>query len=283
MTEVDGKPIILVTGANKGIGFHVVKKFVEDPSYNESIILLSCRDLKTGEEALDRLGSPSNVRLLRLDLSCNQSIRNAVHQIKLNFGGHIDIVINNAAILENEVNHKNACDVFAVNYYGIKGLNDLLLPMMNKDGRMINVSSQVGPMILRQIESRLRDRYTSSSLTFQQLDEIVEEFLGSIQSQTHEQLGYRVQSVPLLYGVSKAALNSLTYIEAREWSASKSLVVVSVSPGFCSTDMTKHAQTARSPELGAESVMFVVKTPKEQLMNGCFYRDGKQLPLIADE
>ncbi|CAF4234273.1 unnamed protein product [Adineta steineri] len=62
--------VILITGANKGIGFEVIKKLLEEPSSStNNLILLGSRDLKRGQDALVKLGSPSNVHMLQLDTS----------------------------------------------------------------------------------------------------------------------------------------------------------------------------------------------------------------------
>ena len=62
--------VILVTGANKGIGFEVIKKLLADRSpSNNDLILLGSRDLKRVHDALVNLGSPSNVRVLQLETS----------------------------------------------------------------------------------------------------------------------------------------------------------------------------------------------------------------------
>ncbi|CAF4264724.1 unnamed protein product, partial [Adineta steineri] len=59
--------VILVTGANKGIGFEVIKKLLEESSASSNnLILLGSRDLKRGQDALLQLGSPSNVHVLQL-------------------------------------------------------------------------------------------------------------------------------------------------------------------------------------------------------------------------
>ena len=44
---------ILITGANKGIGFATVKKLLE--SFNDTFILLGSRDLTRGKQALESL------------------------------------------------------------------------------------------------------------------------------------------------------------------------------------------------------------------------------------
>jgi NAD(P)-dependent dehydrogenase (short-subunit alcohol dehydrogenase family) len=78
--------------------------------------------------------------------------------------------------------------------------------------------------------------------------------------------------------VSKAALITLTRIEARQWSGAKNVLVLSVCPGYCATDLTKYAPDARPAELGADSILYVVKAPANELENGQFYQDGQLKP-----
>ncbi|CAF1273970.1 unnamed protein product [Adineta steineri] len=274
--------VILVTGANRGIGFLIIKKLVENSSSNNDIILLGSRDLKRGQDAFIQLNSPSNVHVLQLDTSYQDSISCAIDEIKNKYGGQIDIVINNAAILTQEITVGTARALFNTNYYGVKILNEHLISMIRENGRIINVSSRVGVNILQDITPALRQKYISSTLTKEQLDQLVEDFISAIETNTLENIGYNTKSEVLVYGVTKMALNALTQIEAREWSTTKNLVIVSVTPGFCSTDMTQHASEARPAELGAYSILYVVNAHQNELINGAFYRDGKQIPLTDE-
>ncbi|UJR20147.1 hypothetical protein I4U23_023279 [Adineta vaga] len=271
------KHSILVTGANRGIGFVVVKKLLENSSSNNTTILLGSRDLKRGHDALIQLNSPSNVHVLQLDTSSHESIIHAIDEIKQNYGGHIDIVINNAAISTTEISVPTARELFATNYYGIKKLNEYIIPLMQPNGRIINVSSRVGLNTLQESSEAIQEKFTSSTLTQDQLDQLVEDFISGIETNNLENLGYNSKSKFFVYGVSKMALNTLTKIEARQWSNTKNLLFLSVTPGFCATDMTNHASDARSAEAGADSILYVVNAPQNELQNGGFYRDGLQL------
>jgi carbonyl reductase 1 len=282
MSSTKQQRVILVTGANKGIGFYVVKKLLNESSSDNTIILLGTRDLKRGQDALEQLGSPLNVHLLQLDITSTESINQAVSEIKTKYDGQLDIIINNAGIVIKEFTVEVARKTFATHYYGVKLLNEQLFPIIKENGRIINVSSQIGPIALYESSSALQEKYTSPALTIEELDQLVEDFISAVETNTLDDVGYHIKTDVPIYGASKAALNALTQIEAREWSAAKNLLIVSVSPGFCATDMTQHAPTARSPELGADSILHAVNTPQNELKNGGFYRDGQQLPLISE-
>ncbi len=71
----------------------------------------------------------------------------------------------------------------------------------------------------------------------------------------------------------------LTRTQARQWSGKKNITTYAVCPGFCSTDINPHAPGGRSPELGADSILYLVETPQNELENGGeFYRDGIKKP-----
>lgn len=279
MSSTNSERIILITGGNKGLGFEVIKKLVNDKSKSKNdLILLGSRDLKRGEDAIKQLGSPSNVHLIQLDTSSLESIKNVTNEIKQKYGGKLDILINNAAIASRETTSDVAKQTFATNYYGIKLLNKHLSPFIRENGRIINVSSEVGAWTLYQTSENLQKKYLSSTLTEEELDKLVEDFISAIDEKNLEKLGYSNSMFGLIYGVSKAALTALTGIEARQWSQAKNVLVLSVCPGFCSTDLNHHAPGSRSPELGADSILYVVNTPAKDLQNGEFYQDGQQKP-----
>ncbi|CAF3132597.1 unnamed protein product, partial [Rotaria sp. Silwood2] len=89
--------VVLVTGANTSLGFEVVKTLVvvsKDP--NKTIILLGSRDMQRGQDAISRLDSLSNVHLLQLGTSSQDSIARATNEIKEKYNSYLDIIINNA-------------------------------------------------------------------------------------------------------------------------------------------------------------------------------------------
>ena len=276
MSSRNQQRVILVTGANKGLGFEVVKKLVKGTSSSKNdLILLGSRDLQRGQEAIVKLGSPSNVRLIQLDTSSPESIAHATNEIKQKYGGKLDILINNAGIATFEKTVDTARKVFATNYFGVKLLNQHLSPLIQENGRIINVASEVGAWALYDMSNDLQNKYKSPTLTEEELDTLLKNFISAIESNSVEKLGYDEKTPYLIYGVSKAALIALTRLEARLWSGAKNVLVLSVCPGYCTTDLNRNAPDARSPELGADSILHPATAPASELINGEFYRDGQ--------
>ena len=176
MSSIKQKRVILVTGANKGIGFEVVKKLIKVmTTSNNDLILLGSRDLKRGQDAIAKLGYPSNVHLLQLDTSSPNSIAYATNEIKQKYGDHLDILINNAGILKDDLTVDAAREMFTTNYYGIKLLNEHLSPLIKENGRIVNVASQLGAWVLNEMSNGLQNMYLSPTLTKEQLDMLVKD------------------------------------------------------------------------------------------------------------
>lgn len=84
--------VALVTGANKGIGYHIVQQFATaEPA---STVLLGARDSNKGKEALATL-KLKNIEPLQLDIDEPSSIERAVREVKQKYGG-LDLLVNNA-------------------------------------------------------------------------------------------------------------------------------------------------------------------------------------------
>ncbi|KFY25886.1 hypothetical protein V491_01560 [Pseudogymnoascus sp. VKM F-3775] len=100
---MSSKNIALVTGANKGIGYEIVKALLEsDKPYH---VFLGSRSLERGQEAVATLqkecsNSSNTVEVIELDISSDSSIAKAFETVKGSVG-RIDTLINNAGITKD--------------------------------------------------------------------------------------------------------------------------------------------------------------------------------------
>jgi NAD(P)-dependent dehydrogenase (short-subunit alcohol dehydrogenase family) len=81
---------ILVTGANRGIGYAIVQAIGN--RLPDSTLLLGCRTLKAGEDAIEQLkssGVSANLHALALDIEDDSSIVAAADVVRERFG-HLD-------------------------------------------------------------------------------------------------------------------------------------------------------------------------------------------------
>lgn len=85
------KRVILVTGANQGIGYQIAK----DLAAAGITVLLGSRDIAKGEAAAKTI--QGDVRAIQLDVTDQKSISAAADRIKRELG-RLDVLVNNAAI-----------------------------------------------------------------------------------------------------------------------------------------------------------------------------------------
>lgn len=140
--------IILVTGANKGIGYEIVRQLTQ----LGHTVILTARDSSKGIAAQQALMNENlPVHFLPLDISQEKSIEQAFQKIKTDFG-RLDVLINNAAILLKEdqslVNDDFKIFLETINNNSIAQLTvtRTLLPLIPSGGRIIFTSSGGGSM-----------------------------------------------------------------------------------------------------------------------------------------
>lgn len=139
-------PIVLVTGANKGIGLEVARQL----GLKGWHVLMGVRNLDRGQIALQKLTSQKiSAELIQMDMGESDQIREAVIDIQKRYG-KLDVLINNAALLLGEGSSlSNTPDselemTYQVNVMGPFRLIRECVPLMSKGGRIINVSSGAG-------------------------------------------------------------------------------------------------------------------------------------------
>ncbi|EGM79682.1 short-chain dehydrogenase [Rheinheimera sp. A13L] len=134
---------VLITGANRGIGFAIAKTLIQQGGFQ---LLLAARHQKDAEEAVSLLGSGI---ALRLDLTDPLLLEQKALQIEHQYGP-VDVLINNAAMLHStDVPHTQAEDLIhslSVNTVAPFVLCKVFGQLMKQRGygRIVNLSSGWG-------------------------------------------------------------------------------------------------------------------------------------------
>ena len=148
--------IVLVTGANQGIGYYIAKQLAsEHPDYH---VIMAGRNSETIQKAAGELGSSGlSVEPIILDVNHDESIAKAAKQVEDKYG-HLDVLINNAGITQRYVDPKGKSRrqimgaVFDTNVFGTYETTEAFTPLLaksTKTPRIVFVSSSVGSLQLR--------------------------------------------------------------------------------------------------------------------------------------
>jgi NAD(P)-dependent dehydrogenase (short-subunit alcohol dehydrogenase family) len=218
----------LVTGGNRGIGLEVCRQLATQGLD----VILTARDRAKGEAAARVLGAAGDVSAAVLDVTSATSIRALAADLERH-GRHVDVLVNNAAVLVGESLGVLATPVddlrrtFETNVFGVVAVSQAFLPGMlaRRYGRVVNVSSQAG------------------------------------------QLASMGTYAPA-YSMSKTALNAFT----RQLAAAirgRGVLVNSACPGWVRTDMGG-ANAPRSVEEGADTIVWLATLPAAGASGGFF-------------
>ena len=124
---------VIITGASRGIGFDLLKLFNNE---NFNVFALS--------RNISNISSSKNVNSIVTDLSSPESIASSVEIIN-NKIDSVDILINNAGFLINKpFKHTTFSDfesVYKVNVFGLAELIRLIIPKLNSQSHIVNISS----------------------------------------------------------------------------------------------------------------------------------------------
>ena len=143
--------IVLITGANQGIGFEIAKKLGKEyPSYH---ILMGSRNPERGQAAAARLQDEKlSVEPITIDVTTDESIIAAADIVTSKFG-RLDVLINNAGIGNDKeyVPGENSIrDVmlkaYNTNVFGAFQCLETFKPLLEKseNPRVVFMSSSLG-------------------------------------------------------------------------------------------------------------------------------------------
>ncbi len=143
MSSQIGKTI-LVTGANSGIGYGAALEFARHGAH----VLLGCRNLAKGKEALTRIQSEvpdAKADVVELDVASLASVRSFAREFLARYG-ILDVLVNNAGVMalpQRELIAEGFERQFATNHLGHFALTGLLLPALRTApaARVVTVAS----------------------------------------------------------------------------------------------------------------------------------------------
>jgi len=214
---------VLITGANKSIGFETARQLLQQGYY----VFLGCRDIKKGAQAIEQLKSEglNEVEPIEIDVDNSESIKAAGTWLAQKTQV-LDVLINNAGISGNMPQTALETDitifrqVLETNFFGVIEVTQTFIDLLRQspEPRIVNVTSGLGSLTLHN-------------------------------DPTWKYFGVK----PAAYVSSKAALNAYTIVLANNLQGTP-FKVNAVDPGYTATDFNHHSGPGTLPDAAARVI-----------------------------
>ncbi|KAJ8352476.1 hypothetical protein SKAU_G00239520 [Synaphobranchus kaupii] len=227
-TDMSTNKVALVTGSNKGIGFAVVRSLCKNFTGD---VYLSARDV--GREIFSRRNTAASMYSLTTPVLRSKSPIPRLLESKLRS--------------------------LRTNFFASRDMCNEFLTIIKPGGRVVNVSSVMSSIALKNCSSELQARFRSSDITEEELVMLMEKFVQEAQNGEHTQKGWPNTA----YGVSKIGLTVLSKIQARrlrEERTGDQILLNACCPGWVRTDMAGPNAT-KSPDEGAVTPIYLALLP----------------------
>ena len=229
---------ILITGANRGIGYALVEEYL---SQGDTRVCATCRNPEAAT-ALNDLSqaNPENLRILQMDVDDEASIKRAAATVGA-ICDSLDLLINNAGVSGGDATRNmgelNSAAVAAV-----------------------ITTNAVAPLIVTQACRDLLQRSHNPRVV------MISSGLGSLA---------RAEGGAYAYRMSKAAMNMAARVLAFD-DAMTGITTVTLAPGWVRTDMGGPSANL-APEESASAMLAVIEK-LDASASGRFYRyDGVEM------
>jgi NAD(P)-dependent dehydrogenase (short-subunit alcohol dehydrogenase family) len=269
----------LITGANKGQGLALCQRILTEQ--DDTHVFLCSRNSQRGEKAKELLikecgdDTSKRVDVVQLDVTDEDSVQNALERVqsKLGSDGKLAGVVSNAGILWGYP----LPELTEVCATGVKHVLDAFVPLVQEDGRVVVVTSGLGPLMHSYAGKEQQKALMNAKSSWEDtLAPMINECLVAYENSNtieeriaaFEQISFSggpfAESAPdfHMYGLAKMFGDAYMLRTAHKF---PSLRVTSVDPGLVYTDLIlkmpkyaglqKEETSAQSPKEGVEGTM----------------------------
>jgi NAD(P)-dependent dehydrogenase (short-subunit alcohol dehydrogenase family) len=259
-SNMTGK-LVIVTGATSGMGMETAKELLQQGAE----VVLASRNKEKAEEIISET-SNKNAEFIELDLRSLDSIKKFVDEFKRRHS-NLDILVLNAINIRHEYlqTAEGFENTVGANYIGHFMLTLMLLPLFNREGRVITVTS----------------------LAFEWATNDTDKIRRLMDTPKED---YHVMKQ---YSINKLCLSSFAQHLAKYFdSTNKHIKSVHLHPGFVNTNAFKQIDAwyskgvyylfypfvwyfYKDQYIGAQTILYLCYLPYQEVVNGAYYADCK--------
>ena len=228
---------ILITGANKGLGFEAARRLVA-AGHN---VYIGSRDAERGRRAVELLGA----RMVVVDVTDDASVAAAAKTVEAD--GGLDVLVNNAGIEQRtrdgsvpgaaELTADVMRTLFETNVFGVVRVTHAFLPLLQRSAAPVVVNVSSGLASLARVAAPGTPAYAYPGVA---------------------------------YPASKVTVNMITVQYAKAFPGMR---INAVEPGYTATDLNGHAGT-QTVEEGAEIIVRMAQVGPDGPTGGYFDVEG---------
>lgn len=223
---------IVVTGANRGIGLGIIRLLAKTHHERPLSIYATSR---AGTDLQVPTTNSNSIQYRKLDIGDHSSIVTFLAALSKD-NANVDVLINNAGINNNNRETTDLAEqVINVNYRGTRAMCEMFLSdgkmAQRKGARIVNVSSTASQ--LSNYTTSLQDSFRVVS-SLDDVDELASSYISAVREGPEAQKSGGWGSGPRSYQVSKALMNALTVVLAKQ---NENVLINCCCPGWVDTDM----------------------------------------------
>ena len=286
MPETSTHKVALVTGANQGLGFALVRGLCRALG-NDATVYLAARDVRRGLEAVAQLEAEGLApHFLQMDIADGASVGMAAEAVKARHGG-IDIVIQNAAArISRDLPQADQVAGFVdTNNHGSLRVIEAFVPLLRDNARFIVVASSFGS--LRNLDPRLHPLFDAPGLTLAGVERAMDDYVASVLDGTAKEAGWPDWiNVPSKVG-QVASVRVLAH-ENEPAFRRRGILVNAACPGLVDTEASRpwfaDMSKAATPDEAAKDVLWLATLPTgTREPYGVLVRHRKALPWVSSK
>ena len=276
---------IVVTGANKGIGYGIVKGLLKSGKSQDARIILTSRNVDLGKKTFNELREKCSVynveeRLVyqQLDINDTKSQEEFCTWLAKTYGT-ITTLVNNAGVsINSDQFDTEVFDItFSTNFFETVNFTERVLKANLVTEKIIFVSSSITRWV--ELAKSKKDQFENPNITSEEIIQLANDFRRAIETKTWKESGWPESC----YGMSKVCLSFYTrYLAKRKDVVDRNIQVYSCCPGWVQTDMGgKNA--SRTLDEGVVCPIFLVELEGNKIsqeLQGNFFYDSQVVSIF---